>query len=61
MSNTFGTIVQPFNKNVMTKNNPCVLALIMFHDTRHTKAKKYFIVLICVIYTTIDNFSVLII
>ena len=28
----------------------------MFHETRHIKSKKAFRVLICVIYTIIDNF-----
>ena len=56
INNKFSTRTQHFIKNVMTKNNTCVLSLITFHDTRKTKAKKYLIVLICVIYTIIDNF-----
>ena len=55
MNNTFGNVTQPFIKNVITKNNICVLALIFFRETRHTKAKKAFRVLSCVIYTIIDN------
>ena len=56
MNNMFGTLTQPFIKNVMTKNNTCVLALIRFHNTRHTKVKKAFKVLNCFMYTIIDNF-----
>ena len=40
----------------MLEKTPCILALIMFHETRHTKAKKSFIVLSCVIYIITDNF-----
>ena len=56
MNNTFGNVTQHFIKNVMTKNNTYVLALIMFDDMIHTKANKYFRVLSCVIYTIIDNY-----
>ena len=40
MNNTFGTLTQPFIFLIMTKKNTCVLALIMPHDTRQTKAKN---------------------
>ena len=53
---TFGNVTQPFIKNSMTNNNTSVLALIIFHEIRHTNAKKYFRVLICVVYVIIDNF-----
>ena len=39
----------------MTKNNTSVFSLLMFHETRATNTKKYFRVLICDIYTIIDN------
>ena len=54
MNNKFGNVTQTFILKIMTKKNTFVLALIMFHETIHTKARKYFIVLICVIYTIID-------
>ena len=40
----------------MTKKNTIFLSLLMFHETRGSKPGKYFIVLSCVIYTTIDNY-----
>ena len=39
----------------MRKKNKCVLQLLMFDETRHKNATKYFIVLSCVIYTIIEN------
>ena len=56
MNNTFGNVTQPFIENITTKKNTCVLALIIFHDTKHSKENQYFTVLRCVIYTIIDNF-----
>ena len=56
MNNTFGNATQTFIKNVMTKKNTRLLELIMFHEKRHKRPKKSFIVLSCVIYTIIDNF-----
>ena len=53
MNYTFGTITQNFIKNVMKNNNTCVLALVMFHETRHKKAMKAFRVLSCVVYTIV--------
>ena len=41
---------------MLRKKKPCVLELIMFHETRHTKEGKYFRFLSFVIYTIIDNF-----
>ena len=43
-------------KNVMTKNNTCVLLLVNLFETGHTKANKGFGVLRYVIYNIIDNF-----
>ena len=40
----------------MKNNNTCVLALVIFYETRHKNATKYFRVLSCVIYTIIDNY-----
>ena len=42
MNNTFGNSTQPFIKDVITNNNTCVLALIMFHETRTHKVKEIF-------------------
>ena len=53
MNITFGKVTKPSIKNATTKNNTCVLALIMFHETIQSKTKEYFIVLSCVIYTVI--------
>ena len=55
MNNTFGALTQPFIKRTSSKNNPSVLQLLMFHETRVLKPKKAFEVLSCVIYTKIDN------
>ena len=38
------------------KNNTRFLGLLMLHETRAKKPKKYFIVLRCVIYTIINNY-----
>ena len=46
-----------FIKNNMKNNNTCVLALVMFYETRHKNAIKYFSVLSCVIYTILDNYA----
>ena len=43
------------------KQNTCVLASIILHETMQKNTKKYFRVLSCVIYSIIDNFSALII
>ena len=40
----------------MKKNNAYVLLLVMFYETRHKNATKYFRVLSCVIYNIIDNY-----
>ena len=56
MNYTFGTITQPFIKYVTKKKNTCVLALVIFYETRHKNATKSFRVLSCVIYTIIDIF-----
>ena len=56
MNDTFGTITQPFIKNVTKKKNTCVLALVMFYEKRHKNATKYFRLLSYVIYTIIDNY-----
>ena len=55
MNYTFGTITQNFIKNVMKNNNTCVLLLVMFYETRRKNETKYFIELICFIYTIIYN------
>ena len=55
MNNTSDALTQPFIKNTMSKNNTSVLVLLMFHEKRGIKSKKYFRVLGCVIYTIIDN------
>ena len=56
MNNTFGNVTQTFITNVMTKKNTCVLELIIFHETGHNESNKAFRVLICFIYTIVDNF-----
>ena len=53
---TFGEITQPFIKAMLAKQNTSVLELIIFYETRADNPKKYFIVLSCVIYTTIKNY-----
>ena len=53
---TFGEITQPFIKATLTKKNTSVLSLIIFYETRADNPKKYFIVLVCVIYTIIKNY-----
>ena len=40
MNNTFGTLTQPFIKKITTKNNTCVLELIMFHETRQKRQRN---------------------
>ena len=54
MNDAFGTITQPFIKNIM-KKNAYVLALVMFYETRHRNATRDFRVLSCISYTIIDN------
>ena len=56
MYTTFGETTQPFIKATLAKNNTSVLALIMFYETISDNTKKYFIVLVCVIYTIIKNY-----
>ena len=53
MNNTFGALTQHFIKTTLSNNNTSVLALLIFHDKRGLKPKKYFRVLSCVIYTII--------
>ena len=43
-----GGITQPFIKVTFSKKNTCLLALIMFYDTRADIRKKYFRFLMCV-------------
>ena len=52
----FGTITQNFIKDFITRRNTCVLASVMFYETRHKNTTKYFRELSCVIYTIIDNY-----
>ena len=56
MNDTFGTITQPFIINTTKKKNICVLALLMFYETKHKYETKVFIVLSCVIYIIIENY-----
>ena len=56
----FGELTQPFIKAKLSKKTS-VLALIMFHEKRIEIPKKYFRVLICVIYTIIEKIYILII
>ena len=56
MNYTFGKTTQPIIRNNMKNKNTCVLALVMFYETRHKNATKAFIVLSCVIYTIIENY-----
>ena len=56
MNDTFGTLAQTFIRNTIKKKNTCVLTLVMFCETRHKNATKYFRVLSCVIYTIIENY-----
>ena len=53
MNNMLVALTQHFF--LMNKNNTSVFSLLMFHETRATYPKKYFRVLICDIYTIIDN------
>ena len=55
MNDRFGTLTQTFIGNTI-KNNNCVLAIVMFYETSHKNATKYFRMLSCVIYTNIDNY-----
>ena len=55
MNDKFGELTQPVIKTKLYKNTS-VVALIMFHETRGEKPKKYFMVLICVIYNIIKNY-----
>ena len=54
MFTTFGSITEPFIKTKLLKKNTCVLALIMFYDTRSDNIA--YSVLICVIYTINKNY-----
>ena len=56
MNDMFGTLTQPFIRNNTKKKNTCVLALVMFYETRHKNTTEAFRVLICVIYTIIENY-----
>ena len=40
----------------MKNNNTCVLALVMFYETKQDNSTKYFRVLSCVVYTIIENY-----
>ena len=55
MLTIFGAITQPFIKAILLKNNTRVLEVIMFYDTRAYNIA--YIVLSCVIYTTIKNYD----
>ena len=54
MFTTFGEITQPFIKSTLEKTHTSVLESIIFYDTRPDN--KAYIVLSCVIYTTIRNY-----
>ena len=54
MNTKFGAITQPFIKAILLKKNTRVLEVIMFYDTRAYNIA--YIVLSCVIYTTIRNY-----
>ena len=51
MNTIFGALTQPLHY----QKNTSVLELLIFHDTIGGKPKRYFRVLICVIYTKIEN------
>ena len=53
MNDTFSTITQPFIRNLIKKNNECVLSLVIFYETRHKNVTKAFRFLSCAIYTII--------
>ena len=55
-NDTFGIIKEPFIQKITKKKNARVLALVMFYETRNKNVTKYFRVLICVIYTIIENY-----
>ena len=42
-------------KNVMIKKDTCVVALMMFYDTKTNNPIKVYKVLSCVLYYVIDN------
>ena len=54
MLTTFGKITQPFIKSTLSKNNTCVLSLIMFYETSADKIAHR--VLSFFIYTIIKNY-----
>ena len=56
MYTKFGEITKPFIKATLEKNNTSMLSLIMFYETRAYNPKKYYRVLILVIYTAIKNY-----
>ena len=43
-------------RDCLRKNNTCVMALMMFYDNNVEKPKKWYKVLICVVYSLIDNY-----
>ena len=43
-------------RNVIFKNNMCVIELVMFDENRGTNPTKLFRVLSCVLYYAIDNY-----
>ena len=42
MNDEFGTITKLSIKNSMKKKNTCVLAVVIFYETRHKNTIKYF-------------------
>ena len=43
-------------RNVLKKENMCVIALVIFYENRTNNTMKVFRVLSCVLYTVIENY-----
>ena len=43
-------------RDVLKKNNTCAIALIVFYENKDTEPKKVYRVLVCVLYSIIDNY-----
>ena len=54
MNTTFGPITQPHIRATLAKKNKSVCIINVYETRKNTK--KYFKVLICVIYTIIKNY-----
>ena len=43
-------------RDVLKRNNTCIIAVIKFYENKGTKPNKVYIVLSCVLYYLMDNY-----